>query len=98
MRRIWALAALLLVPASAMAQETPTGQIILENATSVEAELLVDGVYACLAPPHSSCTADVSSGFHVAMIVFPDGDYIVSDLIDVPADMSMTLPVRDLRT
>lgn len=98
MRRIWPLAALLMMPASVAAQEMPSGQIILDNATSVEAELLIDGTYACLAPAHSSCVADVPSGIHIAMIVFPDGDYIISNPIDVPADMSMTLPVRDLRT
>lgn len=95
-RRIVALAALLMVPASVSAQDVPMGQIILENLSSQDADLLVDGVYQCGAPAHSSCVADVTSGVHMALIVFADGDTIVSDPIDVPADMAMTLPVRDL--
>lgn len=80
----------------APAQMGPTGQIILENGASLGSELYIDGNLYCRAPPHGSCVAEVSSGVHMAMIVFDDGDYIVSEPIDVPADMSMTLPVRDL--
>lgn len=89
------LAALLMTPTAPMLAG-PTGQIILENSASIGGELYVDGNYQCHASPHASCIAEVSSGIHMAMILFDDGDYVTSDMIDVPADMSMTLPVRDL--
>ncbi|MCW3846151.1 hypothetical protein OF829_02800 [Sphingomonas sp. LB-2] len=95
-RSIAALLALLLIPAAAAAQEAPMGQMILDNGSSMSADLYVDGDFACAAPAHSSCTADVTAGFHIAFIVFADGDYIISDTIDVPGEMSITLPVRDL--
>lgn len=75
---------------------SPSGQIILDNSASIGGDLYVDGDYQCHAPAHASCVAEVPSGIHMAMIVFDDGDYVFSDPIDVPADMSMTLPVRDL--
>ncbi|MEI9926798.1 MAG: hypothetical protein WDN44_02665 [Sphingomonas sp.] len=90
------LAALLLVPPAVMAQDVPMGQIVLDNQSSQGADLIVDGAYLCTAPEHSSCTGDVPSGMHTARVVFGDGDTIDSGVIDVPGDMSMTLPVRDL--
>jgi len=103
MRKLAALALLVLVPASVAAQDAPMGQIILENSSTLDADLYVDGDYACHAPSHSDCVAEVTSGVHVPMIVFANDDYIMSDYImsdpvDVPAYMSMTLPVRDLTT
>ena len=94
-RRIAAFAALLFVPASVGAQEVPTGQLILDNATSMDAELLVDGGYGCTAPAHGSCIVEVTAGVHAVMITFADGDYILSDPIDLPGGMSVTFPVRD---
>lgn len=98
MRRIAALGLLVLVPASVAAQDAPMGQIILENSSTLDADLYVDGDYACHAPAHSDCVAEVTSGVHMPMIVFSNGDYIMANPVDVPADMSMTLPVRDLTT
>ncbi len=97
LKRYTALAALLLIPA-ASAQNAPTGQIILDNSTSLDADLFVDGEYACHAPSHSDCVAETPSGIHVPMILFANGDYIMGDPIDVPGGMSMTLPVQDLMT
>lgn len=90
------IAAAMLLTIGLLMPGGPSGQIILDNSASVGGDLYVDGDYQCHAPAHSSCIAEVPSGIHVAMIVFDDGDYVFSDPIDLPADMSMTLPVRDL--
>ncbi|WP_213981297.1 hypothetical protein [Sphingomonas sp. dw_22] len=95
--RIWiGIAAAALCIATAAAAQSAGGQVVLENNTSVAADLYVDGVYQCTAPAHSDCLAEVDAGGHVATIRFPDGDFIVSDGFDVPADRSVTLPVVDL--
>ncbi|MCW3836569.1 hypothetical protein ACFQ1E_09895 [Sphingomonas canadensis] len=98
MRR-WAVlsAALLLAPNMAGAQSAGGwGEVVLENSTTIGAELYVNEVYQCTAPPRSSCTAEVGSGPHYATILFDNGDYILTPFFEVPEGMAMTLPVRDL--
>lgn len=91
-----ALAALFMLPAPVQPAPDGLGQVILDNRTSLGADLFVDGEWQCYAPAHSGCLAEVPSGIHAARIVFDDGDYIVSDPFEVPEDRSVTLPVRDL--
>lgn len=90
--------ALLSAPSLAVAQSGDSGQVILDNRTPLGADLYVDEEYQCHAPPRDYCVADVPAGVHGATIRFDDGDYIISPPFDVPPDMSVTLPVRDLMT
>lgn len=95
--RIWiGIAAAAICIATAADAQSAGGQVILQNSSSVAADLYVDDVYQCTAPAHADCLAEVDAGGHVATIYFPDGDFIVSDPFDVPADRSVTLPVVDL--
>ncbi len=85
------------VPVAA-AQSDPIGQVVLDNQSTLGAELYVDEDYACYAPAHDSCVAEIPAGRHVARIRFDDDDYILSDPFDVPAGQSVTLPVQNLLT
>lgn len=97
--RIWiGIAAAALCIATGASAQSASGQVILQNDSSLAAELYVDDIYQCAAPAHGECVAEVEAGSHVATIRFPDGDFIVSDPFDVPVDRSVTLPVVDLMT